>query len=44
MGTVSPMPRPLELMVPEAFESGGRLVGLFTTLGFATAVAVDAFA
>lgn len=32
-----------DTMMPEAFESGGRLVGLLTTLGFATAVAVDAF-
>jgi ZIP family zinc transporter len=30
-------------MMPQAFESGGRLAGLFTTLGFATAVAVDAW-
>jgi zinc transporter, ZIP family len=32
-----------DTMMPEAFESGGRAVGLLTTLGFATAVAVDAF-
>jgi ZIP family zinc transporter len=32
-----------DTMVPEAFENGGRLVGLLTTLGFGTAVAVDAF-
>lgn len=30
-------------MMPQAFESGGRLAGLVTTLGFATAVAVDAW-
>lgn len=30
-------------MMPQAFESGGRLAGLATTLGFATAVAVDAW-
>jgi hypothetical protein len=28
--------------MPEAFEHGGRLVGVITTFGFATAVAVDA--
>jgi zinc transporter, ZIP family len=33
-----------DTMMPEAFEHGGRLVGLLTTVGFATAVAVDAFA
>ena len=32
-----------DTMMPEAFENGGRLVGLLTTLGFGTAVAVDAF-
>jgi ZIP family zinc transporter len=32
-----------DTMMPEAFENGGRAVGLLTTLGFATAVAVDAF-
>jgi zinc transporter, ZIP family len=30
-------------MMPQAFESGGRLAGLSTTLGFATAVAVGAW-
>lgn len=30
-------------MMPQAFESGGRLAGLATTLGFATAVAVGAW-
>lgn len=30
-------------MMPQAFDSGGRLAGLVTTLGFATAVAVDAW-
>jgi zinc transporter, ZIP family len=30
-------------MMPQAFENGGRLAGLATTLGFATAVAVDAW-
>ena len=33
-----------DTMMPEAFENGGRAVGLLTTIGFATAVAVDAFA
>jgi ZIP family zinc transporter len=32
-----------DTMMPEAFENGGRAVGLLTTLGFATAVAVDAW-
>lgn len=32
-----------DTMMPQAFESGGRLAGLMTTLGFATAVAVDAW-
>jgi ZIP family zinc transporter len=32
-----------DTMMPEAFEHGGRLVGVVTTLGFASAVAVDAF-
>ena len=32
-----------DTMMPEAFEHGGRLVGVITTFGFATAVAVDAF-
>lgn len=31
-----------DTMMPEAFTHGGRLVGLVTTLGFASAVAVDA--
>jgi ZIP family zinc transporter len=31
-----------DTMMPEAFEHGGRLVGVITTFGFATAVAVDA--
>jgi ZIP family zinc transporter len=31
-----------DTMMPEAFEHGGRLVGVFTTLGFATAFAVSA--
>jgi ZIP family zinc transporter len=30
-------------MMPQAFQSGGPLAGLVTTLGFATAVAVDAW-
>jgi ZIP family zinc transporter len=29
-------------MMPEAFEHGGRVVGLFTTLGFAVAFAISA--
>jgi zinc transporter, ZIP family len=32
-----------DTMMPEAFEHGGRLAGVFTTLGFATAFAVSAF-
>jgi zinc transporter, ZIP family len=32
-----------DTMMPEAFEYGGKLVGVFTTLGFATAFAVSAF-
>jgi ZIP family zinc transporter len=32
-----------DTMMPEAFEHGGKLVGVFTTLGFATAYAVSAF-
>jgi zinc transporter, ZIP family len=32
-----------DTMMPEAFDNGGRAVGLLTTLGFATAVAVDAW-
>jgi ZIP family zinc transporter len=32
-----------DTMMPEAFEHGGKLVGVFTTLGFATAFAVSAF-
>lgn len=31
-----------DTMMPEAFERGGRLVGLFTTLGFAVAFAISA--
>jgi ZIP family zinc transporter len=31
-----------DTMMPEAFEHGGKLVGVFTTLGFATAFAVSA--
>jgi zinc transporter, ZIP family len=31
-----------DTMVPEAFEHGGMLVGLFTTLGFALAFALSA--
>jgi ZIP family zinc transporter len=27
-------------MMPEAFEHGGKLVGIFTTLGFAVAFAL----
>jgi zinc transporter, ZIP family len=30
-------------MMPEAFEHGGRLVGVFTTLGFALAFAISSF-
>ena len=32
-----------DTMMPEAFAHGGRLAGVFTTLGFATAFAVSAF-
>jgi zinc transporter, ZIP family len=32
-----------DTMMPEAFVYGGRLVGVFTTFGFATAFAVSAF-
>ena len=32
-----------DTMMPEAFKHSGRLVGVVTTFGFATAVAVDAF-
>jgi ZIP family zinc transporter len=31
-----------DTMMPEAFEHGGRLVGLFTTLGFGLAFAISA--
>jgi ZIP family zinc transporter len=31
-----------DTMMPEAFEHGGRLVGLATTLGFAVAFAISA--
>jgi ZIP family zinc transporter len=31
-----------DTMMPEAFAHGGKLVGVFTTLGFATAYAVSA--
>jgi ZIP family zinc transporter len=31
-----------DTMMPEAFEHGGKVVGLFTTLGFALAFAVSA--
>jgi ZIP family zinc transporter len=31
-----------DTMMPEAFENGGRLVGVFTTLGFAVAFAISA--
>jgi ZIP family zinc transporter len=31
-----------DTMMPEAFEHGGRAVGLLTTLGFAVAFAVSA--
>jgi ZIP family zinc transporter len=33
-----------DTMMPEAFEHGGRAVGLFTTLGFALAFAISALA
>jgi hypothetical protein len=29
-------------MMPEAFEHGGKLVGAFTTLGFAVGIALTA--
>jgi zinc transporter, ZIP family len=32
-----------DTMMPEAFEHGGRWVGVLTTLGFATAFAISAF-
>jgi ZIP family zinc transporter len=32
-----------DTMMPEAFEKGGRWVGLLTTLGFATAFAISSF-
>ena len=32
-----------DTMMPEAFAHGGKLVGVMTTLGFATAFAVSAF-
>jgi zinc transporter, ZIP family len=32
-----------DTMMPEAFEHGGKLVGVFTTFGFATAFAISAF-
>jgi ZIP family zinc transporter len=31
-----------DTMMPEAFEHGGKLVGLLTTLGFALALAITA--
>ena len=31
-----------DTMMPEAFEHGGKLVGVFTTLGFALAFALSA--
>ena len=30
-----------DTMMPEAFEHGGKLVGVFTTLGFALAFAIS---
>ena len=30
-----------DTMMPEAFEHGGRLVGIFTTLGFALAFSIS---
>jgi zinc transporter, ZIP family len=33
-----------DTMMPEAFAHGGKLVGVFTTLGFALAFAVSALA
>jgi zinc transporter, ZIP family len=32
-----------DTMMPEAFEHGGKLVGVFTTIGFAIAFAISAF-
>ena len=32
-----------DTMMPEAFAHGGRLAGVLTTVGFATAFAVSAF-
>ena len=32
-----------DTMVPEAYANGGKAVGLLTTLGFATAIAVDSW-
>ena len=31
-----------DTMMPEAFDHGGRMVGLFTTLGFGLAFAISA--
>jgi zinc transporter, ZIP family len=31
---------PAVTMMPEAYEHGGKLVGVVTTLGFATALAI----
>jgi len=31
-----------DTMMPEAFQHGGRLVGVFTTVGFAIALALSA--
>jgi ZIP family zinc transporter len=31
-----------DTMMPEAFEHGGKLVGVFTTIGFALAFAIGA--
>jgi ZIP family zinc transporter len=31
-----------DTMMPEAFEHGGRLVGLYTTFGFALAFGISA--
>ena len=33
----------VDSMIPEAFEEGGRLVGLVTVLGFALAVGLSQF-
>jgi ZIP family zinc transporter len=30
-----------DTMMPEAFEHGGKLVGVFTTIGFAIAFAIS---